>query len=194
MVPRHGTEERNGAGISTRRNQGTGAGGMAGRLQRDVAVLHERLLALLEDADPLSRLTEADLVRANARREFVREDIQTLSPENLARRVRTVLATDDLVAQVLHQRALEQRLRQLDMQESLSVAEQTDRHPLHQFMEQLRAKTADPTAGDKKHAATAQLDLARQLTKRVGEAQAKAHRTLESLAAQMRASAVYSGF
>jgi hypothetical protein len=55
----------------------------------------------LESDSPIDRLSEADLLRANGRRQFVREDCETLPVPALVARCRAALDTNDVAGKFL---------------------------------------------------------------------------------------------
>lgn len=72
----------------------------------------ERELARLAGATPIDRLSAAELERANLRATFIREDAESLPPEQLVPRLRAALAGGDRVELTLWHRYAAKRLDQ----------------------------------------------------------------------------------
>jgi hypothetical protein len=94
--------------------------------EREAADLQKKL-AKLEGSDGWERLTESQQQTAAARREFVREDVQTLPAADLAARARAAIAAGNLAECWLLKRYIGQRTAAVDVDGMPAVRSRSDR-------------------------------------------------------------------
>lgn len=151
-------------------------------------------------ADPLERLTAEDLARANTLREFVREDVEHRSIEELEQLAERWRGAGDRVRLVLLARYAGQRLAALRDRAMAVAVQQGDPLPapdplrarLGELVDNLRKQLADPKAPERRRELDVQVQRATAIRKHAGEAHGKAHRTQDQLVQRMRASGVYA--
>lgn len=121
----------------------------------DVADRRRQLAAL--GSDPLDSLTPDEQVRAAARREFVREDVERLSPGDLAGRIHAAIAADDKVTTTLYARYAADR-------------DDVSRAPLNAAVRALRSFLGDDERFKKRSALEEQIRAAQALPLAVADA------------------------
>ncbi len=147
--------------------------------------------------DPGDSLTEAQLVKANARRSFVEEDCQKLAHADLTARVKTVLDAGDASNAYLYYRGLQGRLGATDGQgegrpEALSPTAVAERQELRGLIEELNALLRGPSAPQKAEAARQALQKARGLRGAINAVANVTHNTAARTEKDLRASGRYS--
>jgi hypothetical protein len=90
--------------------------------QGEIDTLQSELKVTAAPVQPLDNLTEAELNRANARREFVKEDISSLSLRELSTRLAALLEGNDKATLFLYGRYLSDRLKGLGNLERSNAA------------------------------------------------------------------------
>jgi len=142
-------------------------------------------------ADPTEDLSAEELERANARARFVREDCETLEPDELARRIRGVLAGGDKAmtwlysryAKVRHGRELDATLdRPLAAEEAAALGELRDALPA------LEERLRDPAKERRRQGAEKELAAAERLKFHALRRRSEADGTDERARADQRAS------
>lgn len=127
-------------------------------VERAVAEAEQELVKL-EGASPLDRLSEAELARANARREFVREDAAELPPDVLAQRIRAALVAGDKADLVLWDRYAGKRVAALPAGQN--------RLDLATVLREVEERLADPKARERREKATRKREVGKVLASRV---------------------------
>lgn len=117
-----------------------------------------RTLVMIDGADPLDRLTPAEQERAATRQGFLAVDVAELPPEELAKRIRAALASNDKPALFLYARHLPHRLE---------ATPPVSRQELLQLTHELTERLADPQAKAKREKAERWLSAAQVLQGRV---------------------------
>ncbi len=147
--------------------------------------------------DPGDGLTEAQLVKANARRPFVDEDCQKLPHAALTARVKTVLDAGDAANAYLYHRGVQGRLSATDGQgedrpEALSPTAAAERQELRGLIDELNAVLRGPNAPQKAEAARQALQKARGLRGAINGVARVTHDTDAKTEKALRASGRYS--
>jgi hypothetical protein len=151
--------------------------------QADDAIAEaERVITMLDGADPLASLGAEDAARAGVRRAFIEEDAR-LPTHQLERRIAAVAAAGDKVDALLFSRYLRLRL------ESTQPGSY-DRQALNALLEQLNPLTADPDAAKKRAAAEALKERGRRLRKATWETTREEQ--VQAEMQRMRASGAFS--
>jgi hypothetical protein len=127
--------------------------------QGEIATLQSQLKVVAAPVQPLDNLSEAELSRANARREFVKEDISSLTLGELAKRLAALLEGNDKATLFLYGRYLPTRLKSLNNLQS----SQPDARTLAALQAEAEARLTTLPDTDK----------TKELKKRLGELQSR---------------------
>ena len=112
--------------------------------------------------NPMDRLDEAEITRANSRRVFVREDAERLPLDELVQRVQRVLAGDDRAQWFLWLRAADQRLKAAQAGGHVAPSDQDAARALADALRELTQRFVDEKALAKAQARQAILREGRQ--------------------------------
>jgi len=145
--------------------------------------------------DPGDSLTEAQLVKANARRPFVEEDCQKLPHAALTARVKTVLDAEDASNAYLYHRGLEARLGAVDASGqagALSPEAAAERQELRALTQELNTILRGPNAPREAERAGQDLTRTRVLRTAINKVANKAYDTQARTERALRATGRYS--
>jgi len=145
----------------------------------------EQDLARLAGADPLDALTPDELARASGLKPFVDEDAASLPPEQLAARIRGVLARGDKAASVAWLRGLDRRLR-ADSERRGGVAAPPATLELHAVRQELADLFADPKAKDTRQKLEQRISSAKVLAGQAERRRRELDGTEDQALAEMR--------
>jgi hypothetical protein len=137
----------------------------------------EQLERLRQPIDPVAALATEDLTRAAALEPFLRADLD-LPPYHLAQRIRTAIGDNDRARMAVYARVLIQTDAPADP-------------ALRDLRDQLVQAFADPKASEKRSEAERQLDLSRELRRRVRETEAKGLQLVQKERQRLVASGSY---
>jgi len=152
--------------------------------------------------DPGDSLTEAQLVKANARKPFVEQDCQTLTHSALTARVKTVLDGGDASLAYLYFRGLQDRLGASDRNGNgegqpgtvvaLTPAAAAERQELRALAGELDALLRGPNTVQKAEAARRDLARARELRRSIAKVAGVVHDAAGRTKKDLLASGRYS--
>jgi hypothetical protein len=132
-------------------------------IEQRIATSEEKLLSL-ENADPTDSLTNEELARANAKRDFVADDCFNLPLKQLEKRCRSVLASGDRPTIFLYAHHAAQRVGEPKAYNPNNPAARDEEgaHEIREVVAELEAK-CDPERARRLEQAKAGLSEARDL-------------------------------
>ena len=144
--------------------------------EQEVAAL-EKQLTILDGADGFTNLSDSEKQAAAQRREFLREDVERLPADDLARRVRAAIAGHDRAACYILNRYLPDRLEDGRSSRELGAA-----------VRELRTHLGDDERHQKRRDLQARLQTAKALPIAVSSARRTVDGSHERMVAGMRRS------